>query len=433
MADANGGGGGGQTAAPSQGGQAVNQPSGPAPGQQRARVGEFNAFSSAGIQPALSQQTVFGADGQPGQSIGLQNPGLVDRQQGADPFDPFGTPQDAQSMALAVEDDPLAPIPQGEGEGEVHQAQVVSADEIRAWIDEYQAWKKADDLPDVLHDKFVVAQVNGQRFRIPVSEAVKGYQLHTDYSNKLRELYAYKASLEQREAGLQKLLVDMDDGHKFLDAMVFLGKFPGFAKAAIIYGTQLDAERRMTPEQREVHRALRAQRAELQRLEIENRTLKAQQAPREQQADGGPSVEQIRQIYLQQLSHIAPKVAAQPGFVNTPLSQTLFEKHFNAQLPGIAGQDLTSEFVERVMRAAMDDVELHVAGHNQYLQRDAPAAPPAQQPRVPSGAPQGGQFARRQPQLPPVSAGPGPAGAPLQQRQQRMRISDFNNAVRGRV
>lgn len=410
-------------AAPAQGGQP-----GYAPSQQRARVGEFNAFS-AGIMPQLSQQPVHGADGVPGQAIPVQNAEVLDRGygDGPDPFAQFGG-EDASAQALAVEGQQYDEEGQPIGEQPL-QAQVINREEIQQWLAERQQWIDADDLPEPFQDKFVTARVDGKAYRIPVSEAVKGYQLHADYSNKLRELYAYRDALQQREAGLQKLLVDMDDGQKFLDAMVFLGKFEGFSKAAIIYGTQLDAERRMTPEQRQVHQALRAQRAHLQRLEIENRNLRAAVAPQQVQQQG-PTNEQIQQIYIQQLTHIAPKVAAKLGFVNTPMAQREFELHFNNMLPTIQGQDLTSEFVETVMLAAMQSVDAHLQ-RSGYAppQAATPAAAPQAQPRHPAGVPQGGQWAPRQRQLPPVSQLSGPASGAQPQRQARARIGDFPTTV----
>lgn len=446
--DGSGGAPGGAGGAPAQGGQQGgqgNQGGGQttfAPQQQRARVGEFNAFS-AGVQPQLSQSPVLGADGHPGQQVSVQNAEVLDRGYAPDPFEAQFPGQDATSLTLAVPDDPLAVDESGQpatgDDGQPLQAHVVNAEEIRAWLDEYQAWKAADDLAEPLQDKFVVAQVDGQRYRIPVREAVKGYQLHADYSNKLRELYAFRDQLQQREAGLQKLLIDMDDGQKFLDAMVFLGKFDGFSKAAILYGTQLDAERRMTPEQRQVHANLRAMRAHMQKLELENRNLRGSLQPaQQQQQPQGPTNEQVQAIYLQQLTHIAPKVAAKLGFENTPIAQMEFERHFNNMLPTISGQDLSSEFVENVMRAAMESVDQHLARSG--FVRQQPAQPqPQGQPRLPQG-PGGGQWTRPQAQsqlrreLPPVSTGQGPTGAPAQNgRQQRLRIGDFNQAIRGRI
>lgn len=441
---ANDGSGGAPTAAPAapaQGGQAgQGGQQGYAPQQQRARVGEFGAFS-AGIQPQLSQKPVFGADGQQGQPINVQNVEVLDRGYDApDPFDALYGGEDAKSLTLAVPDDPLALDENGQpmqqsAEGQVHQAHVVTEAEVRAWLDEYHGWRNADDLAEPLMDKFVVAQVDGQRYRIPVREAIKGYQLHSDYSNKLREVYAFRDQLLQQEAGLQKLLRDMEQGQTFLDAMVFLNKFKGFSEAAIIYGTQLDAERRMTPEQREVHKALRAQRAALQRLEIENRNLRAQSAPRQEQPQqNGPTNEQMQQIYMQQLAHIAPRVADKLGFVPTPYAKDEFERHFQQMLPSIVGQDLTSEFVETVMRATMESVDAQLARSGFAPQQaQQPAAAPQGQPRVPAGSPQGGQWAgqQRQRQLPPVSQVPGPS-QPAQQRAQRMRIGDFGRAIQGK-
>lgn len=395
-------------------------------------------------QPQFAQTP--GADGLPGQQISLQNAQVIERPiDPNDPFSPLDNGMDAQAQALALSDepDPLAPI--APDDEQPLQAQTINAEEIRAWLNERQQWIESDDLADPFMGKFVVATVNGQRYRVPVSEAVKGYQRNEDYSTKLREMYAYEQSLQQREAGLQKLLTDMDAGQTFLDAMVFLGKFKGFSEAAIIYGTQLDAERRMTPEQRQIHQALRAERAERKRMEIELRTLRGQQQSLQQQPQQpqGPTSEQVQQIYMQQLAHIAPRVAAKVGFVNTPIAQAEFERHFNARLPTIAGKDLTSEFIEDVMVAAMESVEAHLQRSGFVRPQEPNQAPPAQ-PRVPAGQREGGQWAARQAQiaaqrrqeLPPVSTGQGPTQphpGGNGQRPTRARIGDFDLAVRGRL
>jgi hypothetical protein len=439
-----GGGGTGQGGFSGQSNQGYAQP---APASQRARVGEFSAFSAQGMPqsaPQLSQTP--GADGLPGQSISLQNAQVIDRPQDPnDPFSPLDNGLDAQSQALALSDgpDPLAPI--APEEEQPLQAQTINAEEIRAWLNQRQQWIESDDLPDDFMGKFVAPVINGQRRRIPVAEAIKGYQRNEDYSNKLREMYAYEQQLMQREAGLQKLLTDMDDGQKFLDAMVFLKKFDGFSKAAIIWGTQLDAERRMTPEQRAVHQQMRAERARNQQLELELRALRAQQMQQQQPQQNqqqGPSHEQVQEIYLQQLKYIGPKAAAKVGFVNTPATQREFELHFNARLPTIAGRDLTSEFVEDCMVAAMESVEavLQQSGYVRSQDVQPPAA--ATQPRVPAGVPQGGQWAAQQRQLaaqrrqelPPVSTGTGPT-QPITNanRPQRARIGEFDRGVRGRL
>jgi len=439
-----GGGGTGQGGFTGQGNQGYAQP---APASQRARVGDFSGFSAQGM-PQMSQSPVTpGADGIPGQQIALQNAQVIDRPQNPnDPFSPLDNGLDAQSQALALSDepDPLAPLPP-EGEEQPLQAQTINAEEIRAWLNERQQWIESDDLPEPFMSKFGVATVNGQRYRIPVSEAFKGYQRNEDYSNKLREMYAYEQTLQQREAGLQKLLTDMDRGESFLDAMVFLGKFKGFSEAAIIYGTQLDAERRMTPEQRQIHQTLRAERAERKRMEIELRSLRAQnqQSQQPQQQPQGPSNEQVQEIYLQQLKYLGPKAAQKVGFVNTPIAQQEFERHFNARLPTIAGRDLTSEFIEDVMVAAMESVEAHLQ-RSGYVRPQDPPLPAAQssQPRVPAGVPQGGQWAaaqraqaaQRRQELPPVSTGAGPT-QPITNgnRPTRARIGEFDRGVRGRL
>lgn len=388
---------------------------------------------SFGIGAPIQRSRVehFGSSAETGQ-IALENPGLV--QRGQDPSDPWSPlesadGQDAQSQALVVDDSVQGELVDGSEEQQAAANALTEAD-VRRMLDEYRAWADSDDLAQPLQGKFVVATVNGQRYRIPVEEAVKGYQRTEDYSNKMREIYALKAQIEQREQGLRNFIADLNDPQNFMDAMMRLGKFDAFVGAAHHYGKQLKAERSMSPEQRQVFNAMREMRVERQRLAAENARLQAQLGQVQQQTQQQEPQGLNYQAYMQQLNYMLPRVAERIGFERTPLSMKEFETHFMNMLPSLQGSDLTSDFIETCMRAAQDAVARHIAAG--YAQPEPEALPPpgAASMRAPNGrfAPQ-----QRTQQLPAPAARAAGQPAPVVARNQRSRIGEFDRGVRGRL
>lgn len=372
MADAVGGAGApaGGAAAPASA-PASNGGSG---GAERGRIGDFGAW--AHHEPAPSHQ----------QEISLQDPSLVGRD--GDDYSPFAG-EDAQSQALAVDDS--------------QQSEVMSDEEQARWRQEYESWQKADDLPEPFLQKFGTVTVNGQKVRIPVSEAFNGYMRQSDYSTKLREVYGLRDQVLQMQNGMQALLRDLEDGQSFLDAMVQLGKFQGFHKASIIYGTQLAAEQRMSPEQRQMVARERAQRAEMQRVQLENRRLAAQLAQQQQQQ---PS--QTEQVVANQLAQMIPlAIQRVPGWVDSPLSRQMFELHFQNMLPSLEGRELSTDFVQGVVQAAVESVNAHMVANGQPVPQPGAA------------------------RLPPVQrlSGPAPSATNGLGAGKRARIGDFSTMV----
>lgn len=368
MAEAAGGGGGAAAAAPASSsggapaGQSGSQGGQSAPAAERGRIGDFSNWSG---QHETS----------PAQQITLQDPSLVGRGEPDAPFEGFEPSWDAQAQALAVDDS--------------QQAEVMSEADAAKWRAEYDSWKSADDLPEPFMQKFGTVTIDGQRYRIPVSEAFQGYQRQSDYSMKLREVYKMRDQVQSQFQGLQRLMSDLDDGQRFLDAMVAIKKFPGFHQAAIIYGKQLDAEQRMTPEQRAVIGQNRALRAETQRLNMVNQQLQ-QQVQQVQQQVQQPS--RSEQMLFNQLAQIVPKAAELVRWVDSPAARREFELHMENMLPSLEGKDITTEFVASVMQAAMQSIQAHLqAGQEQPLLaatntiRPAPARPPAPPNRVGNG------------------------------------------------
>jgi len=376
----------------------------------RSRVGEFGNAAETGQIP-------------------LQDGGLVQRgQDPSDPWSPLESGQsrgeNAQAQALVVDDSQQAEVVEGEEEQQA-AAQALTESDIRRMLDEYRAWADADDLAQPLQSKFVIATVDGKRYRIPVEEAVRGYQRNEDYSNKMREVYALKQQVEQQQQGLLRFLADLDEPQSFLDAMMRLNKWNSFTGAAHLFGKQLKAERSMTPEQRQVFNHMREMRIREQRLQAENARLQAQLGQVQQvqqQEEPGPNY----QAYLQQLNYLLPRVAERIGFERTPLAMKEFETHFMNMLPSLQGGDVSSEFVETCMRAAQEAVARHMAAN--YVQPEPEPLPAAAAiSRGPNG-----QFAPRAQQAAPASRAAG-APAPIVQRNQRARVGEFDRGVRGRL
>lgn len=405
------------------------------PSPNRARMGEFGQWTQQ--QPANQQTQVMGQDGIPGEQIAVADRDL----QGSDPNDPFSplAGLDAQSQALAVVDQ------QGDDQQQTQEVsvegQALSQADLRALLDEYRIWRDSDDLVQPLMSKFVTVLVDGKRWRVPVEEAAKGYQRNADYSAKLREVYETKRSLEQREAGLQRFMSDLSkDGQSFYDTIEAIGLFKQFEAAAVILGTQLAAERNMTPEAREQAKMLREMRMQARAIAQENRRLQAQlQAQQAAQPQQTGQPDQADQIRMQQVAHLLPSVAQRMGLVQTPLAMAEFERHFGNMLPMLNGGDITTEFLENVVGATLESISAQVAAHKAWQEvPQQPTSQPVQlardsQGRIRNVTP--GQQQRQPAAAPPAGRLTGPAQpvAPNGVRSKSARIGDFDRAVRGRL
>lgn len=387
-----------------QAGQSTGQGGGSAapaaPAAERGRIGDFSSWSGR-------QETTPNHE----QQISLQDPSLVGRQQqqvaerDQNEGNPFAADDgyDAQAQALVVDDSNPSEVLDPEA----------AQTEYRERLKRLDEWEASDELPEPFHQRFVVATIDGQRYRIPVAEAVAGYQRNSDYSNRMREVYAFQKQLQGQFQGLQALLADLDDGQTFIDAMIALKKFPGFHRAAIIYGKQLAAEQAMTPEQRAMVSQNRALRAQNQELVMRMNSLNQQvQQVRVQQPN------QHEQFILKQVEMIWPKAAARVQWVDSPAARREFELHFENMLPTLEGKEITTAFVMQAMQAAMESIQAQLrAGQDQQDQQ------------LPAAVPQRQQLQRGP--MPPGRSLPGPA--PSSQNgngmQRRARIGDLGSLV----
>lgn len=361
-------------------------------GANRARIGDFSKFTSNSGE----------FEGQAAEAQRRMKPLMDSPIANREPFrETLG--EDAQSLALTVPDE------HGEVddavEGEVLEGEELAAERARLFH-QYSEWEKLDDLAEPLMTKLVPVTVNGERYRIPVSEAAGGFMMQQDYSDKLRQLYEFKAQIEARERGMNNFLAALDKGATFLEMMGYLGKFEGFAQAAIIYGTQLDAEQRMTPEQREVVSRERAARARAHQLEIELNQLKAQMQQQQQ-----PQRSRTEEYYIMQLKQMVPTAIARLEkrgikWESTQWADEIFEAHWRNMLPAIDGKDLTTDHVFNVLMAAAQEIQRRTAAGQVRAPKPGAAAA-----------------------LPPVSGLQGPT-QPGPRRQKRARIGDISQVHR---
>jgi len=378
------------------------QPSGPQqPTGPRERIADFGRFSA-------NSGNFEGQGAADTQSRQPQRAQVQERPRSAPFSEPFqgiidSEDTDSQALALADQDDVY--------DDSQSDADVLDGDSARAEYAErfkqWEQWESADDLAEPLHSKFVTVTVDGVRSRVPVSEAANGYMMQSDYSEKLRQLYEYRDQIAAKERGINNFMAALDKGESFLDMMVYIGKFEGFAQAAILYGMHLDAEQRMSPEQRQAVAAARAERARAKELEIELQRLKAQ-IEASQQPQQSKSAQQIER-QLSQMIPLAIQRLERQGFKwePSPWAQDIWEKHWRNMFPALDGRDLSTDFVANVFLAAIQDIRKQTAAGNIQPPKQLAAS-----------------------QLPPVSnmsgaVQPGAAG----RRGKRERIGSLGNLV----
>lgn len=303
---------------------------------------------------------------------------------------------DARSQAIAVPDD--APPEVLETQIEVDGQQVT-------W-EQYQALQQKwaqDDLHDELMGKFVTAKINGQRERVPVSEAVQGYQRARDYSNEMTKLAADRRDIERTKQGFLNVLRDMDVGQTFLRMVRSLGKEKGFQEAAKQYAIEWHREQQMSPAQRELLHAHRELERRAYQLEQRNRQL---EQGMQQQTQQTPT--QRQQYQANQLAQMIPIAAQRVGLEDSLMARQAFQLHWDQMVGTLGDEELTTAFVEQVMRAAKEEVNIAVQRSDAERARLAPKSPPVQ--RVAGAAPVAGTLQ--------------PNGQP-----KRMRIGEMNTVL----
>lgn len=355
----------------------------PAAGAPSPGAGPSTARMRVGEMTQLHQQPP------PGQGQAVAEPEFA----GMDAIEGVGISAQAQALAVL---DPNQPDDVLEGQIEV-DGEPVTYEQYKELLSKWEA----DELANELLERFVVAKVDGQPMRIPVREAVQGYQRMSDYSRGMGQLRAAQADVERTRAGFNRLLVDLDQGHTFLQAMRNLNKMPGFEAAAKIFAIQYAKEKLLTPEQREVLAHSRQQEAENYQLKM--RLQQLQQA--QQQQPQPPNQNEMRLAH--QLQQMIPLAAKKVGLPDDPLARDFFTRHWHNLAPTLDGE-LTTDFVTRVMQAARESYDQAVQQAMTAQAGRPPQVPPVQ--RLPGAA--------------PVAGAQGIAGQP-----KRMRVGDMRGTL----
>jgi hypothetical protein len=282
-------------------------------------------------------------------------------------------PKNINQEAQALHDAEQAGLDAAEGETvEAVEAEVMdSEDADQEMAANYEAWKKSheqwealgklDDLPDTLANKFrFITLPNGRKQRVTVQELERGYLRQNLLTQRLEEVYAFKAQLERTQRGMNAVQAALSGGNagQFLDMITYLRAFDTFHAAALMYGEQLDKERRMDPEKKQMLHALRAAEAERQRALIEANNMRQLLAQQQSQQQQQLSPDQA--YYQNQLHQMLPRAAALMEAEGTPwiqsdLSNEVFDRHMKVFAQGFDG-NLTTEALKEVMVGAMQEV-----------------------------------------------------------------------------
>lgn len=316
------------------------------------------------------------------------------------------------------------------------QAEVMDPDEAQeeyeqryaSWKKSHDAWEafsKADDLGDEHTNKFrQVTLPNGRKTRVAISELERGYLRQNLLTQRLEEVYAFQAQLERTQRGMNAVQAALSGGNpgQFLDMITYLRAFDTFHAAALMYGEQLDKERNMDPEKRQMLHALRAAEADKQRALIEANSLR--QAVQQQQ--------QVQQVpadvsyYEHQLAQMLPRAAEQMAAEGTPwvvsdLSNEIFARHMKVFARSFDGE-LSTEKLKETMIGVMQEV-------GDWLQAGyVPAPQPTAAKQLPPSP------ARTSPQPNGTARSAQLAGAPNYsnggRQPKRARLSDINTIHR---
>jgi hypothetical protein len=375
-------------------------PQAPAPQQQRARIGDFGRFSANSGEFA-------------GQAAQVD---YANAPRGEDPNDPWSPLVDptlsgkgqeivrAERPGIEAEADVVAELADPDNAQNVMSAEQLEG-EIAERMKLWEEWDKADDLAEQLQNKFLQVEREGVKSRVTAGEAARGYMRNDDYTNKLREVYAFRDQVEARGRGLDRVMQLLHgDGQQFLDTVIYIQAFPSFHQAALMYGAQLDAERRMTPEQKAVVASERKARALAQRLQIENQNLQAALQQQSQQQQGPAPNAQHYESQLQQMIPIAAQRLAQKGmpWIDSDFARAVFTQHWGVRIQGLGQKDLTTDFVEDVMASTMHYIRQIEAqnGGRQAVQQGQLAPPVGRLAGAPALAQQSGapSYANGRPQ-----------------------------------
>jgi hypothetical protein len=307
----------------------------------------------------------------------------------------------------------------------------------------YKQWKEAfeqlsalargGDLPETSEAWLVPMDFGeGRRGRLTIKELKRGWLREADYHRKLTAVHEQRRSNEAWESGLTQMTQAMcgGEGQAFIQAMQLMpGAYETFIKAALIWGFQADAWRRMPESERQLAQQRQQLAAENARLRMQNQQL-AQQNQQVQQTQPNPTGDFYRH-QLEQMLPIAAKILEQEGtpYIDNRHTQIIARDTwagFAEDFRNTPGKELTTDMVVEVLRSIMQQAE-------DIARRSGPYVPAAAQqvPPVARTAPAPSSQIARQAGAPNYGS-QNQARPPAQNgRQTRARIGDISHINRG--
>lgn len=255
------------------------------------------------------------------------------------------------------------------------QAQGEIAARQKEWQEAYEKWsalEAGDELPETLHAKlYPVTLKGGRKGALPIKELARGYMRQDDYTQKLRELYEYEAHIQARERGMWNVLgaLTSGDGGVFMEMITFLQAFPTFHKAALMHGIALDADRNMTPRERQAANVARQAQAQAYAAQVEANALRNQmqqaQQQQPQQLAGGVDNTMVQHQLAQMLPRAIERMAAAgTPFVETALANRILTADWEVYCEQVRRGEaqLSTDGIQDVLTGVMQRVAEHEAG-----------------------------------------------------------------------
>lgn len=343
-----------------------------APAVQPARIGDISqVYSHQGTShPSIDKWSSLAEVGDPGDAQAL-NEKMTEVKQGT------GLAKAPKALGM---DEFGNLITEGES-GETTPAEVMTSEdadaEMRARYDEWKAFMEGDDLGEPLHGKFVTATIDGEKVRVPVSEAIQGYQRNRDYTNNMRQFHQLQREVQVERTGYHQVLQSLQSGGQpFLRLVEYLGPaaFKSFHEAALEYGNQLAAEEQMTPQQKAVYQHARQQEHRARMLEMQNAQLQAQL---QQSAQPEPAKERtaIENALAQMIPRAVDSLKRQGvEWFDDAHSRSVFEQHFAIRTQGMDPSQLSTSLLEGIFRSAAEEIQHQVLSAR--ASAPAPLVPP---------------------------------------------------------
>lgn len=265
---------------------------------------------------------------------------------------------------------------------------------VQNWKDKadlLDALMSGSDLPKEMMGIIVAYDAgSGRKNRKTVGDLVRGNLREADYTRSKQEISEIKRQYDTREIGMVQIVgaISGGDPQAFRAAMNFLpGATETFYKACMVQGYEWDAERQLSPQERQILAQNRQMQVMLQRKQMELEAAQQMRAPTE------PSLNEAQAHFVNQLRQLVPlaekKMAAmRRPFVRSSFTDMLWNPTWQVYARDRFNGDMMIDDVVEVLTSIMQQAEDHLrstgATHEPRAAREVPpvsrtAAAPASQ------------------------------------------------------